>query len=242
MDYSFKGANKSDRELLIDAHNIGNGCFYAAIAHPSLKRIKMKVIKDKNNNAIYDLKNNGTFELFPLQFGDGNYQISLYENISGTKYVIIGNIKLNVRLDYKNNCFLVPNQYINYHQLPQLINFTHKLCENKTKEESITIIQRYIKNNGFSYDAVKAMNIKKGSLPDILKLLETKRGICFDFAALVVAMFRIQGIPSKLIIGDADGQYHAWVEIIGLNKTILYDPTFELYDKKIKKYIPERYY
>ncbi len=43
-------------------------------------------------------------------------------------------------------------------------------------------------------------------------------------------MLRIMGIPAKLVIGFADNRYHAWVEVIGSNKTIIYDPTFEIYN------------
>ena len=118
-----------------------------------------------------------------------------------------------------------------------------KLCYGKNKNDCLEIIKTYIKRN-FKYDYVKAQNVTKGMLPDMKYLLQKRVGICFDIASLAVAMFRIVGIPAKLVIGYADNQYHAWVEIIGLNKTILYDPTFEIYNSsnKIKKYIPERFY
>ena len=38
-------------------------------------------------------------------------------------------------------------------------------------------------------------------LPSVDETLKTKKGICFDYAALMTAMLRSQGIPTKLEIG-----------------------------------------
>ena len=180
--------------------------------------------------------------MFSLQFGSGCYQIALYENAYSNKYSTVGIIYLNVELKNKNCCYLIPNQYINYHQIPELITLTKQICIAQSKNENLKIIKSYIKNN-FAYDFIKAVKIQKSMLPDIKRTLEKRMGICFDLASLAVAMFRIMGIPAKLVIGMADKQYHAWVEIIGENKSTLYDPTQEINAiGKVKDYIPERYY
>ena len=60
--------------------------------------------------------------------------------------------------------------------------------------------------------AAQAENVEYGYLPDIDETLETKTGICFDYAALMCAMLRCRGIPAKLDIGYTnDGMYHAWI-------------------------------
>lgn len=242
MNYIFKSVDKRNGELLIDASNIMNGYFFAGIAQPlPSKKYKLRINKN-NDMATYDLKNDGTFEIFPLQFDDGYYRINLYKNVYDNKYAIVGSIGLNVNLKDKNSQFLAPNQYINYHEIPEVRNITKQLCQGKTKKESYIIIKNFIKNN-FVYDYIKAVKIKKGMLPDIKGTLKKRSGICLDIASLAVAMFRIIGVPSKLVIGMADNQYHAWVEIIDTNKIIRYDPTQEIYGiKKVNKYIPERYY
>ena len=55
--------------------------------------------------------------------------------------------------------------------------------------------------------------MKKYILPDLNELLKVKKGICFDYAALMVAMLRINHIPARLICGNTDVEYHAWVEV-----------------------------
>ena len=241
MIYSFKKIDKQNNQLVIDSSGINDGYFFAAVVRPTNKKLKLRVIKDKDTQT-YDLKNNGTFEMFSLQFGSGCYQIALYENAYSNKYSTVGIIYLNVELKNKNCCYLIPNQYINYHQIPELITLTKQICIAQSKNENLKIIKSYIKNN-FAYDFIKAVKIQKSMLPDIKRTLEKRMGICFDLASLAVAMFRIMGIPAKLVIGMADKQYHAWVEIIGENKSILYDPTQEINAiGKVKDYIPERYY
>ena len=241
MNYSFKSVDKRNGKLLIDSKGAEDGYIFAAVAQVSVKRYKLRIVKG-NDMSTYDLKNNGQFEMFTLQFGSGTYQILLYENVYGTKYSVAGSVQLNVKLKSQNASFLVPNQYINYNEIPELVSATEQLCSGQSKNESLKTIKSYIKNN-FVYDFIKASTVKKGMLPNIKETLNKKQGICFDLASLAVAMFRIVGIPAKLVVGYADKQYHAWVEIIGKDKTVIYDPTQEIYGiSKVKKYIPERYY
>ena len=56
----------------------------------------------------------------------------------------------------------------------------------------------------------------EGTLPNIDKIIDTKKGVCRDFSALYTALCRTQGIPCKIITGigeDDGGKYgHAWVQ------------------------------
>lgn len=241
MTYSFQSIDKRNGKLVIDSKGMNDGYFFAAVAQPMNKKLKLRVIKGKDMST-FDLKNNGTFEMFPLSFGDGSYQIALYENAYSNKYAAAGVVTLNVKLKDKNASFLVPNQYVNYHQIPELVAFTKQLCAGKNKNDSYKAIKSYIKTN-YIYDFIKAINIKKGILPDIKGAFQKHSGICFDLAALAVAMLRIADIPAKLVVGYADKQYHAWVDVIGTSKDILYDPTAEINGiSKVKTYTVERYY
>lgn len=63
------------------------------------------------------------------------------------------------------------------------------------------------------YDFDKAASVQSGYLPDIDETLNTKKGICFDYAALMTAMLRVQRIPTKLVVGYAGELYHAWISV-----------------------------
>lgn len=110
MNYSFQSICKQNNKLAIDTHGANDGYFFAGITVPTSKRLKIRISKG-NDSLTYDLKNDGTFEMFPFQFGSGIYQIILYQNVYDKKYMNIGVINLNVTLKNKNAAFLIPNPF-----------------------------------------------------------------------------------------------------------------------------------
>ena len=50
-------------------------------------------------------------------------------------------------------------------------------------------------------------------LPDPDRTYSSRNGICYDYASLMCAMLRSQGIPSRLIKGSTPLGYHAWNEV-----------------------------
>ena len=61
--------------------------------------------------------------------------------------------------------------------------------------------------------SAKAASVKSGYLPDLDQVMAEKKGICFDYAALMTAMLRSRGIPCKLVVGYAGTAYHAWISV-----------------------------
>ena len=106
---------------------------------------------------------------------------------------------------------------------------------------------------GFTYDKVRARTVASGYLPNIDSVLAQKKGICFDYAAVMAAMLRSQNIPCKLVVGYTGELYHAWINVYtdesgwvdGMiffdgSKWQMMDPTFASSGKKsesIMKYI-----
>ena len=43
--------------------------------------------------------------------------------------------------------------------------------------------------------------------------MQTRKGICFDYASLMSALLRSQGIPTKLVVGYSGTAYHAWISV-----------------------------
>ncbi len=48
---------------------------------------------------------------------------------------------------------------------------------------------------------------------DIVKINDTGKGICLDYASLMTALLRSQGVPAKLVVGYAGSAYHAWISV-----------------------------
>jgi transglutaminase/protease-like cytokinesis protein 3 len=103
------------------------------------------------------------------------------------------------------------------------------------------------------YDNERAATVKSGYVPVLDNVLEEKKGICFDYAALMTGMLRSQGIPCKMVFGYTGGAYHAWISVwtedTGWVDGVIFfdgvawqrlDPTFASYDgqsDRIMRYI-----
>ena len=96
----------------------------------------------------------------------------------------------------------------------------------------------------FVYDYVKALNIRSGVLPDIDGSYAKHMGICQDLSAITCCMLRSRGIPARLMIGDADGNYHAWVQVRIDGEDLFFDPTAAVNSgfRAVRSYTVERYY
>ena len=106
--------------------------------------------------------------------------------------------------------------------------------------ERYEIITKYVSDK-IAYDYIRAITIpKRGGLPDVERWWKLHMGICLDIASLTVGMLRAVSIPASLIIGWADGHYHAWVEARIGGKKYLYDHDDP--QKKVKLYKKERMY
>ncbi len=234
---------KKDGKMTVDCSNMSQG-YIMVKGQKSSKRLKIQ-IATAGVKLNYDLNGDGEYEAFPLQFGSGKYQISLYENASGKKYAKEGTVKLSVKMPDELSCFLYPNQYVSYDENTPCVKYTQEeLCKGmKDKEEIYETVCNYVKTH-FVYDFIKSVTVKPGQLPEIDECWETKRGICQDLSAMTCAMLRSQGIPARLMIGTVGANtYHAWVLAVVNGENKFFDPTAELNaSSKAEQYTTERYY
>lgn len=234
---------KKDGKMTVDCSNMSQG-YIMVKGQKSSKRLKIQ-IATAGVKLNYDLNGDGEYEAFPLQFGSGKYQISLYENASGKKYAKEGTVKLSVKMPDELSCFLYPNQYVSYDENTPCVKYTQEeLCKGmKDKEEIYETVCNYVKTH-FVYDFIKSVTVKPGQLPEIDECWENKRGICQDLSAMTCAMLRSQGIPARLMIGTVGANtYHAWVLAVVNGENKFFDPTAELNaSSKAEQYTTERYY
>ena len=115
-------------------------------------------------------------------------------------------------------------------------------CADKSPKEAYQAICDYIQTE-YVYDYIKAVTVSPGEMPDIQGCFENKMGICQDLSAMIVAMLRSQGISSRLMIGYADANYHAWTSTNIDGEELFYDPTAALNAIAVpSEYSLERYY
>ena len=168
-----------------------------------------------HGEAVVDISNVAqgyvALRYFPLTSGNGTYQISVYENVQDDEYSVLMMDSFEVKLKNKFLPFLYPNQYVEFTSKTKAVKEAKKLAKDSKDDLAIVkAVYNYVVKN-VKYDDEKAQNVQSGYLPSVDETLKTKKGICFDYAALMTAMLRSQGIPTKLEIGYSGNIYHAWI-------------------------------
>ena len=232
---------KKNGSLTIDYTHMDQGYVMVKSAKGK-KKLKVRV-KMGDTTLTYDLNNGGTYEVFPLQLGNGKYTFSLYKNVSGKKYSEEGKVSLTAEMPDENTAFLYPNQYVNYTPETAAVVEAGKLCEGMTDQAQIfKAVSDYMKSH-FAYDYIKSVSVKAGQLPEIDDAWNKHMGICQDLSAIMVAMLRSQGVPARLMIGTLNAStYHAWVTAVVNGEEQFFDPTAALNAVSNGTYTTERYY
>lgn len=203
---------KKTSKAVIDYSNTADGYVMVQFTASSGKRLKAQVKGPSGTVYTYDIQQ-GVWVTLPLSDGNGSYKVTVFENTSGTKYSNVASQTMQVTLADEFVPFLRPNQYVNYENAPNTIAKAAELtAECKNTVEKVGAVYDFVVN-GLTYDTKKAKTVQSGYLPVLDETLEAKTGICFDYAALMTAMLRSQGVPCKLVVGYADTAYHAWVSV-----------------------------
>ncbi|MBQ8315552.1 MAG: transglutaminase domain-containing protein [Lachnospiraceae bacterium] len=196
---------------VIDYSNTVDGYVMVRVKEETENRMKVQV-KGPSTTYTYNISS-GDWETFPLSDGNGAYQIALLENVEGSKYALVQSVAVDVELTDEFAPFLRPNQYVDYGDAEQTVKRAAQLSTGKTTElEKVQAVYEYVIHT-LVYDTELAGSVQSGYLPDLDKVLEAKKGICFDYAALMTGMLRSQSVPCKLVVGYAGEAYHAWISV-----------------------------
>ncbi len=197
-----------NESVTIDISNVQNGYYYVTYLGSNPK-VKLQVTGPDRIKYTYNLTNRPT--CLPVSGGNGAYELSLFENISGDQYATAFKGSFEAALENEFLPFLYPNMYVNFSERSQAVILASSLAEDATCDlEVVSRIYHYVTAN-ITYDTEEAETVAYNYLPDIDEVLETKKGICFDYAALLAGMLRSQSIPTRLQIGYAGSAYHAWI-------------------------------
>ena len=238
-------------DAVLDFSNQKDGYFSASYSGSSDK-VKLQVTTSDGITYTYNLPTDGTSAVFPFSDGDGSYDIGIYTNIEGTRYATEFQTEVSVELDDEFLPFLYPNQYVWFNEDTQAVAKAAEIVEPAdTDLDAVTLIYDFVVDT-LSYDWDEAETVENGYLPDVDEVLETQKGICLDYSALMACMLRSQRIPTRMEIGYSGTTYHAWIstyiEDVGwVNGIIQFDGTdWSLMDptlastegaQKVKKYI-----
>lgn len=205
-----KNTIKNDAAV-IDISNTSQG--YIGIRYlGNNRKVKLQLTKDAETYT-YNIQKKKSFSIFPLSMGNGTYTIGIFENISTNQYSQACSETIEVKLEDENLPFLYPNEYVSYTRNSPVIRLSNQITEGSGDElEKVEKVFDYVTST-IDYDYELAENIPLEYIPDIEQVLKEKTGICFDYASVMSAMLRIQGIPTRLVIGYAGDVYHAWISV-----------------------------
>ncbi len=197
--------------ISIDASNTSEG--YVMIRYTgSAPKIQVQIFNPDGSEYDYPLAI-GEYQTLPLTGGNGTYRIDVLENVTEDMYSLGCSQNINVTLNDEFRPYLYPNQYVNYTAESAAVAKGIELSDNSTDDISyITNVYNWVIDN-IAYDTELAENVTVNYIPNVDKTYETQKGICFDYASLMSAMLRSQGIPTKLVVGYSGTAYHAWISV-----------------------------
>lgn len=238
----------------IDISNVSQGYVMVKYTGGSSK-VKLQITGPDQASYTYLLNKGGNYTAFPLSAGNGNYSLSVLENVEGDSYAVALSKNISVKVKDKFLPFLYPNQYVWFTKKTKAIKKGESLAKDTwTDLEVVQNVYEYVIKH-ISYDNKKAKSVSYGYVPNVDETLKTGKGICFDYAALMTSMLRSQRIPTKLEVGYAGETYHAWIstyvddkgwvddiiEFDGKNWQLM-DPTLAAGNDKsaVKKYVNDK--
>ena len=196
----------------VDYSHVNEGYVMIKYAGDNSK-VKVQITKDGGEAYTYDLVPNQDFVAFPLSAGDGYYQVGVFLNIDGQQYSTAASQGFEAYIEDPFQPFLRANQFSNFNASSQAVAKAAELSAGaKTTLGAVEQMFMFIVNN-IDYDYDLAATVQSGYIPNVDNTLATQKGICFDYAALMTAMLRSQGIPCQLVVGYAGPAYHAWISV-----------------------------
>lgn len=198
----------------IDTSHLADGYVVAHLS--SAARLKFQVVTDAMTYN-YDLANDGTSAVFPLNMGDGTYRFRLMKNTSGNDYVEAESVESDVTLSSEFAPFVIPNQYCDYDEDSACVAKARELTKDVDNQgEAIKRVCEFVVEHvGYDTDKARELSNATGYIPNPDETLASGSGVCFDYASLGAAMLRSLGFPTKIITGyvSPGDLYHAWIMV-----------------------------
>lgn len=196
--------------VTIDISNTADG-YLMARYNGAADKIKFFITTPDRIKYTYDLMPSGQYSALPLTGGSGDYTIQVMEHVQDSLYSTLYSETLPVEIKDEFSPFLYPNQYTWFTAASSTVQKAAEITADAADAlDALGRIYNYVIHN-IRYDEEKARTVTAGYLPDVDETLSTGFGICFDYAAVMTAMLRSQGIPAKLEIGYSGEVYHAWI-------------------------------
>lgn len=181
---------------------------------------------------------------FYLRFGPGTYEVTLsvpeIKEENSDYFRFFGFAKFEVESTGEDKRDLLPSRGVQSDS-PEIKKQAETVTSGKGSDrDKAKAIYDYVAKN-VSYDVEKYENDDFNWDDSALKTLESKTGVCQDYAYLAIAMLRASDIEARFVEGRAGGIFpgrHAWVEANLDGEWVTLDPTWGSGYLKDDKFVP----
>ncbi|MGF3104856.1 transglutaminase domain-containing protein [Rossellomorea sp. DUT-2] len=181
---------------------------------------------------------------FYLRFGPGTYEVTLsvpeIKEENSDYFRFFGFAKFEVESTGEDKRDLLPSRGVQS-DAQEIKEQSQTVTAGKTSDrDKAKAIYDYVAKN-VSYDVEKYENDDFNWDDSALKTLETKTGVCQDYAYLAIAMLRASDTEARFVEGRAGGIFpgrHAWVEANLDGEWVTLDPTWGSGYLKDDKFVP----
>jgi len=214
--------------VAFDKEHLSKGIIGVKYTSNTEKKTRV-LIQHGEQRYQYNIRSSNSFVYFPLQLGNGEYKVGVFENIEGTRFAAVASEIVNVRLDDSARVFLNSIQIVEWSDRMNTVSVARELTRNKTTEkEKIEVVYQYMVQQ-FRYDFDKLGNLQYDYIPVIDDVVKKRLGICYDYSAVFASMLRSLGIKCKLVMGYTPNvrEFHAWNEVFMDGRWVVVDTTFD---------------
>ena len=232
--------------VTIDLSNTGRG-YFAAKYTGGNERVKLIISKNGyDEDIIYDIpvEKYNEYIVLPFHAGNGEYSISVWEYVSGMLYKSVFSDTRNVEMYDEVSSFLYPSLNVDFDGDSLAVHTAAILARSSENDRELAKEVFNWITATIEYDYAKEADIKAGMryITQIDEVMLSKKGICLDYATIMVAMLRSQGVPAKVVVGLVEYQgeilfpKHSWVSVYFADETggewVDFDPTFKTTKEK----------
>ena len=230
--------------VTIDVSNSSRGYFGAKYTGEN-PRVKL-IISKNDEEIIYDIPVDKYEEyvVLPFHAGSGEYEISVWESMGGKMFMSVLDETESIEMDNEALSFLYPSLNVDFDENSLAVQTAANiaLTVESNRELANEVFNWIITTIEYDYDLEDAIKAGMRYATDIDEVMISKKGICLDYATIMAAMLRSQGIPAKVVVGlvEHNGEIlfpkHSWVSVYLETETgyewVLYDPTFKTSEEK----------
>jgi len=200
----------------IDYTNTDDGYFYVHYSGDK-RKLEITMSTSTNQHTFYMISPSMAF---PLIFDSDDYTIQVAESDEEKNILCTTQITVSIKNELAR--YLMPNTYSWYTERSICVNLAHELTRALVSPLSKAMaLYRYVVSN-IRYSPELAKHAWESNKPYWIprpdEVLSSRANTSWEYASLLTAFFRSQGIPCKIVVGTAKlptGQIekHAWNEI-----------------------------